>query len=258
VGISTTYSEAGNSATLQDVHVGSHLLVCGSATDPNNIKASNVVIVLPQDQGVITAVNGAQLTVVGFDGSSRLVTTDGSTKVDRVGNAAAVSDLTVGTAIVATGNLQSDHSLLALRVSIQLPSVVGKVTAVNGNSITIDDGNIEGPAPTVVTSNSTVYGAKDSTSTASAASVMVGSYIVATGAESTDGTTLNAVRVTVLPADAQGVGGKVQVGGFSIAGGSAGASFRIDGAPFADGLSLQGTAIGTSGSVSVDQSGGAI
>jgi Domain of unknown function (DUF5666) len=203
---STTYAEAGKSASLSDVHVGSNLLVCG-AVDSGTLKATSVTIVLPRVNGVITAVNGANLTVTSFDGASRVVGTDGSTTVDRAGQTAAVSDLTVGTAITAEGNVQSDRSLLALRVDIVLPSVAGKVTAVNGNSITIDSGQADNPAPAIVTSAATTYGAKGS-STTTRASVTVGSFIIATGPETTGGATLNALSIMVLPS-----GASVQIGG---------------------------------------------
>ena len=111
----------------------------------------------------------------------------------------------MGTAVNAYGGYQSDQSLLAMVVNIQLPSVVGTVTAVNGNSITIEGGLFDSQAPTIVTSAQTVYmNGSDGSASASSSSVTVGSVIVATGAESTDGTTLNAQRIVVLPASTAG------------------------------------------------------
>jgi hypothetical protein len=202
VGVTTTYTEAGQSATLADVHPGSNVAVCGTPETGNTIQASSVSILLPQVQGVITAVNGSTFTVTGMDGSSHLVSATPSTTVKQLDAPAALGNLAVGTAILATGNYQSDHSLLAMSIDIQLPSVAGTVTAINGTSITVDSGNseIDGSAPAIVTSAQTTYGGKgDAAATATSSSVKVGSFISATGTESTDGTTLNALRVVVLP-----------------------------------------------------------
>jgi hypothetical protein len=214
VGVSTTYTEAGASATLADVQAGSNIAACGTPGDNNTIQAMSVSILLPQVVGVITAVNNASLTVTGMDGSSHTVTTNSSTKVNRLDATAAVSDLTVGTAVDAVGTYQSDNSLLATVVNIQLPTVFGKVTAVNGNSITIDNGGLNGPAPTIVTSAQTTYNSKGgASSSATSSSVTVGSYIAATGTESANGTTLNALRVVLLPALPPGKVGGVIIGG---------------------------------------------
>jgi hypothetical protein len=215
---STTYTEAGKSAALSDIQVGSNLAVCG-AVDSGTIKATSITIVLPRVNGVITAVDGANLTITAFDGSSRVIGTNASTTVQRAGQAASVSDLAVGTVVDAEGTVQSDRSLLAMRVDVVLPTVAGKVTAVNGNSITIDDGQTENPAPAIVISANTTYGSKGS-STATSASVTVGSFIIATGPEVTGGATLNALTIDVLPSGPNGAPIQIQVGGDSSISGS--------------------------------------
>ncbi|MDB5074508.1 MAG: hypothetical protein JWO42_687 [Chloroflexi bacterium] len=208
---STTYNQAGQSASLADIHAGSQLSVCGSSTDTGGVKASSISIILPSLNGVITAVNGSSFTITTFDGATRIVGTDASTKVDRAGTAAAVSDLVVGSAIDAVGKVQSDHSLQALHINIVLPQIAGKVTAVSSNTITIDNGQANDHAPSIVTSSNTVYNSKG-TSTATASSIKVGSFIVAEGSESVDGQTLNALRITTLPDGAVGPGGTKMFG----------------------------------------------
>jgi hypothetical protein len=200
VTVTTTYTEAGMSVSLTDVHAGSDVAVCGTPGDDNTIRASSVSIVLPEARGVITAVDGTDLTVVGEDGSSHIVATDGATTVRKLDQTAALGDLTAGTAVDAYGTYQSDQSLLATVVDVELPSVAGKVTAISGNDITIESDGLGDPAPTIVTSDQTTYKAKDQTQAATAASVTVGSTIVATGTESVDGATLNALQIAVLPA----------------------------------------------------------
>jgi hypothetical protein len=220
---STTYNQAGQSASLADIHAGSQLAVCGSSTDTGSVKASSISIILPSLNGVITAVNGSSFTITTFDGATRIVGTDASTKVDRAGTAAAVSDLVVGSAINAVGKVQSDHSLQALHITIVLPQVVGKVTAISGNTITIDNGQSNDPAPSIVTSSNTVYDSKG-TSTATASSIKVGSFIVAEGSESVDGQTLHALRIVTLPDAPVGPGG---MKGFSITKGGGSGSFSL-------------------------------
>ena len=212
VDVTTTYMEAGSSATLADVLAGSNIAVCGKAGDDGTIQASAVTILLPEIQGVITVVDDADFTVTGFDGASHIVSTTSATTVKQLDATEAISNLAVGSAVIAYGSYQSDHTLLAKAVDIQLPTVLGTVSAVNGDSITIDSAGLDSTGlgmqvPAIVTSSQTVY--TDGDSTASASSVKVGSVIAATGTESADGTTLNALRVVVQPAGlitkAQGV-----------------------------------------------------
>jgi hypothetical protein len=87
------------------------------------------------------------------------------------------------------------------------PRADGTVTAINGNTITVkadsDLGQSEeyGKVTTIVLSGSTVYEAgHDSGTTATKSSIAVGSYIVATGTLSGDGTSLDAAQVHVMPA----------------------------------------------------------
>ncbi|MBV9280735.1 MAG: hypothetical protein JOZ41_11680, partial [Chloroflexi bacterium] len=85
------------------------------------------------------------------------------------------------------------------------PHADGQVTAINGNTVTIKPnadrpGDTASSVTTVVLTSTTQYGAPhDSTATATRDSVKVGSFLIAEGTLSSDGKTLTASRVLVLP-----------------------------------------------------------
>jgi hypothetical protein len=192
----TKYREDDMSATLSDVHPGSMILVRGARVGADTIEATNVIIVLPHIGGVVTAVNGSTLTVTGFDGVSHTISVNGNTHFERAGHPATLADVKVGTAIVAEGTENPDGSLSAVEVMIQVPRVIGRVTSINGTSMTVT--SPDGTVYTVTTSGSTVYAAPGGTSV-SPSSVQVGSFIVAQGTLGADRHTLSALRIIVLP-----------------------------------------------------------
>jgi hypothetical protein len=220
VSATTAYTEAGASASLSDVTVGAHIAVQGSraSTSSTTINATGVTIVLPRAAGVVSAVNGSTLTLTGLDGRTWTVTVTGSTRYQKAGQSAASSDVTTGTAVDVEGTQNSDGSLTAVRVTIQLPRIGGQVASVNGTSITLQ--GHEGITQTVTTSDSTTYVNPDG-STASASTVKAGAFIMAEGTLSSDGKTLAAQRVVVIPAGrgpgfgrGYGFGGHGRHGGF--------------------------------------------
>ena len=156
VSATTAYTEAGAAASLSDVKTGSVIAVRGSyAATGNTINATAITIVLPTEAGVVTNVSGNTLTLTGFDGAKHTVTVTGSTRSQKAGASATLSDVTTGTALVAEGTLDSNGTLTAVRITIQLPRVAGQVTAVNGSTYTVT-GRF-GSTYTVNASGSTTY-----------------------------------------------------------------------------------------------------
>ena len=237
VSATTAYTEAGASASLSDVKTGAIIAVRGSnaTTSATTINATGITIVLPQVAGVVTSVSGSTLTLTGFNGTTRTVTVGDATRYQKAGGSAALSDIATGTANVAEGTANSDGSLSAVRVTIQVPRVGGQVTAVNGASYTVA-GRVGQAAYTIATTGSTTFVNADG-STAAASAIKTGSFIVAEGTLSSDGKTLTAQRVTLAPAGVErGYGGH---GGFG---------------PGADGATTGATApstTGTSGTASI-------
>jgi hypothetical protein len=214
VSATTAYTEAGASASFSDVKTGSIIAVQGSFanTSGTTINATGVTIVLPTEAGVVTNVNGDTLTITGFDGTTHTVTLNGSTRYQKAGQSAAQSDVTTGTAIEVEGTLNSDGSLSAVRVTIQTPRLDGQVSAVNGSSYTIKGRG--GSTYTVASTSSTVYVNADG-SAATASAVKSGVSISAEGTLSSDGKTLTALRIVILPArGAFGPRGHGRFGGF--------------------------------------------
>lgn len=237
VSATTAYTEAGASAALSDIRVGSLIAVQGSyaATNATTINATGVTIVLPRVAGVVTNTNGSTLTLTEFDGATRTVTVSGSTHYQKAGQSAALSDISTGTAIVAEGTLNSDGSLTALRVTIQVPRIGGQVSAVNGSSYTVS--GPFGAAYTVNTTGSTSYVNPDG-SAAAASAVKTGGFIMAEGSLSSDGKTLTAQRIIVVPAGAgRGFGrhGGFGRGGVGGASGAFGPAFGASASPSSTG-----------------------
>src|SRR5262249_37742217 len=97
----------------------------------------------------------------------------------------------------AEGDLSSDGATLsALSVTIQLPRVIGQVSAVSGNTVTVK--SPDDTTSTVQLSDATTYTAGPQ-GTANKSSITVGSFIMAEGTFGSDGS-LSALRVAVATA----------------------------------------------------------
>lgn len=214
VSATTAYTEGEASASLSDIHTGSIIAVQGSYanTSGTSINATGITIVLSIEVGVVTNVNGSTLTLTGFDGATHTVNVTSSTRYLKAGQSAALTDVSSGTAIAVEGTHNADGSLTALRVTIQMPRLGGQVTAVNGSSYTV--AGRSGTSFTITTNSSTTFVNPGGT-VATAATVKMGAYIMAEGSLSSDGKTLTALRVTIIPAGTgRGFGGFGRHGGF--------------------------------------------
>lgn len=198
VGTTTTYQEVGiATASLSNVTPGESILVRGARTAPRTIQATVVRILLARVAGVVTAVSGSTLTVTGLNGTPRTVNIGATTAITRAGAAATAADITPNTSIVAAGTPGADGSLNATRIIIRAAHVAGKVTAIDGSAITLQDPY--GATYTVTTSSSTIYAVRHGKTfaAATAADVTAGRRIVAYGARGVDGKTLAAQRIVV-------------------------------------------------------------
>ncbi len=198
VGAATTYREAGKpTASLSDVTVGESIIARGARPAPRTIQAKVVRILLARVAGVVTAVNGSTLTVTTPLGAQRSVTIASTAAITRAGATAPASSITPNIVIVAAGTPNGDGSLTATRILIRAAHVAGKVTAVDGATITLQGGY--GVTYTVSTSSATVYVARHGKTLTPATSIAVtpGRHIVAFGARGTDGKTLTAARIVI-------------------------------------------------------------
>lgn len=195
----TTYREERATTTLSDVHVGSMIAVRGT-TSGTTVAAIDVAIFMPRSGGIVSAINGQTITVTRFGGSANTITVSESTTYRRADQTASFSDIKRGSEIFAEGT-RSGTTLQATAVQIVPPHAAGTVTAMKGDTITIlplaGRMDVTGAGPTaIITSGSTTYRAPGGVT----ATVKTGDTILAEGTLSTDGKTLQAQRVFVLPA----------------------------------------------------------
>jgi len=145
----------------------------------------------------ITSVASDSIAAKRADGTVVTIKTTGSTQYFRAGKTIDRSALTAGTAIHVQGTHNSDGSVTATRVEVALPGAHGKVTAVNGNDITIQNEKDTSATRVVHTSASTTFMRAGQASSLSA--VTVGGEIAAVGTQNSDGSLqAEAVRI-ILP-----------------------------------------------------------
>jgi hypothetical protein len=139
----------------------------------------------------VTAINGASVSLKTADGWTRTITLGDATKITKAGAAIAASDLAVGDMVRLGQTRQADGTFTVQSIVVELPHVIGTVTAKDADSITI-----KGPDGTVTTihvGSKTTYRAPGKTA-AGLADVAVGSIVVAEGTKRADGS-LDALTV---------------------------------------------------------------
>lgn len=149
------------------------------------------------ETGTVTKVSGSTLTLRTLTGTLT-VTTSVSTKYSREGKQVSFAAINVGAVVQVRGTRGATPTatspIAATAITIEIPTVSGRVQSVSGNTITLvtSDGQLE----YVTTSNATVYqGLRNAKATS--ASVKAGIYIVVQGTE-TDLTHITADGIQVL------------------------------------------------------------
>jgi len=230
VSSSTTYSEAGKTITEADLKVGETVALHESRNTDGTVNVAQVEVVLNHAGGSISAISGNSLTLTRADGSTTKVNVDASTTYQDLGQSSNLSALKTGIKVDVAGMLGSDGSLNAQVVNIQHDHLGGTVTAISGNTITVQggggpgrDGNGKGPRPGGAangsTSTATAAAATATTRTITVSSdtsyltagqasqlsnIKVGDQIEAAGTLSSDGNSLTALQVTVRLPDYRG------------------------------------------------------
>jgi hypothetical protein len=148
--------------------------------------------------GTVTKISGSTLTLRTLTGTVT-VTTSSSTKYSREGKQVSFAAIKVGEVLQvrATRGATSTTAtspIAATAITIEIPTVTGRVQSVSGNTITLVTSN--GQLEYVTTSSATVYqGLRNATATS--ASVKAGIYVVIQGTE-TDLTHITADGIQVL------------------------------------------------------------
>ena len=108
---STTLSEAGETITLADLAVGDQIVFSQERQSDGSYTITAIKVVLPTVGGEVTAIDGNTITVTGRDGTAGTIHVDGDTTYQVDGDTGALSDISVGSFVVAQGTLRTDGSL---------------------------------------------------------------------------------------------------------------------------------------------------
>lgn len=133
----------------------------------------------------VVAVNGTTISATRSGGVSVTITTTAQTKISRAGLPASLSDLTTGTKFRVRGKTQSDGSITAQRIEIVVPQAKGTITAINGDTLTIQTRK---KAITVMITPSTLIVDATTHTTTTASSLTVGETVTIQALPNGDGT----------------------------------------------------------------------
>lgn len=173
----------------------SHVKGTSSVVAPNasaHASATNDAMCVRGAGGVVSAVTSSSITVRNQSGAATTFAITATTTVTKDRASASISDLVVGdqVRIIPT----AAGSTTAQSIDIEQPSVMGKVTVVSGDTITVTGPN--GTSETVVVSGATSY--TKSGASAALADVTVGASLFAQGTFAPGSTTtLNATSVGI-------------------------------------------------------------
>lgn len=221
----TAYNEAGKSIKLSDLAAGEKVSIRTAVASDGTVSVAGVEVVLDRTGGTISAIDSSSMTLTRPDGSTSKVSLGSSVSVLDLGKSSAVSNLKTGQKVEVAGQLGSDGTLAAQVINIQYEHLGGKVTAISGNTITVEvglgpDGKAGPPAPpagqgssqstatatttaaasttatkTITVSDSTAYMTGDQGSKLS--DIAVGDRVEAQGTASSDGSSFTALQVSI-------------------------------------------------------------
>lgn len=219
---STVYTKAGQTIQQSDLKVGQKASVRTTTASDGTVSVSQVDVILDHAGGTISAMDATSLTLTRSDNTTVKVSLDAATKYLDLGKSISFADLKTGMRLEASGELNADGSLKAEVVNVQHDRLGGTVTAINGNTLTIQvDGrggkgnrpdNAANPATpangsttpataatsttkTVIISNSTTY--MQGGQSAQLSNLAVGARINAVGSLSSDANSMSALQIMV-------------------------------------------------------------
>jgi hypothetical protein len=132
----------------------------------------------------IGAINGSSLSLKTDDGWTRTIAVGSATTITKGGQTIAVGDLKVGDQVAFRESRATDGSYSITAIQVILPVVGGQVTAVSGDTITVNGRG--GATGTIHVSSTTTYDV-NGTSGAKLSDITVGSFAVAEGTLRSDG-----------------------------------------------------------------------
>jgi hypothetical protein len=141
--------------------------------------------------GYVTTVTATSMTVNRWDGQTTTYTITPTTKFTEGGSPTTEASLVVGDRVNI--RLARSAPTVALRINIELAGLSGKVSSVNGDTITVIGG--QGFTRTILVSTATHY--YESGLPATLADVTVGEFIAAQGTIDVNQTSLDALTVSI-------------------------------------------------------------
>jgi hypothetical protein len=131
----------------------------------------------------ITAVDGSNLSLKTDDGWTRTIAVTSATTITKGGKTISVGDLTVGDHIRFSQQRADDGTYTVTRVVVVLPTVVGEVKSIAGDTITVTQPG--GTTATIHVGSGTTY--QIDGSSGSLSDIKVGSIVIAEGTQRSDG-----------------------------------------------------------------------
>ncbi len=200
---STMYTRAGQSASASAVTTGTTIHVRGTTNSDGSTTATQIDIVLPGYHGAVTSVNSSSITVQDHSGASRTIKISSSTTFVRAGQTVSLSAITKGENVGAAGSLNSDGSLNAQVVHIDLPHAGGQITKISGSTLTTQD---KRGTHTIQVSSSTTFINDQNQQKIALSDLKVGDNVRAEGTLNSNGS-ISALVVHLGPAKPAGTNG---------------------------------------------------
>jgi hypothetical protein len=191
-----TLKNGDTAITLGDLKVGEKIDLRQSRNFDGSVAVTEIDVVQPDVDGMVTAIDASSLTVRTADGSTTTVTLTGTTTYTVNRGPATRDGITVGSEVHVQGTAAADGTITATSVAAHPASIGGTVTATTADSITIKDAS--GATATIKVTASTVY--RTASGAGTLADVTSGSVIRAEGTRTADGT-LTATGVGIGTAD---------------------------------------------------------
>jgi hypothetical protein len=149
----------------------------------------------------ISAISGSDVSLKTEDGWSRTITIASTTTLTKGSATITVADLAVGDQVRFQQTKGADGTYTVTKLVVVLPTVAGKVTAVDGSTITVTQR--DGTTATIHVDGATTYNVNGAAGALS--DIKVGSFVAAEGTKRTDGS-LDAAAVRGGTGDRPGKG----------------------------------------------------
>ncbi|MDQ6794705.1 MAG: DUF5666 domain-containing protein [Chloroflexota bacterium] len=192
---STRITKGGLTIAIGDLKVGDAIRFAETRNTDGSYTITAIQVVVPQVVGTVTGVTADGFTLTSRKNATWTITVTGTTSYLVGGAAGSKSDLKVGANVAVAGTQTGDSALTALTVRIELPRVIGKVTAKTADTITVQ--RLGGGTATIHVGSGTTYRIPGDTSP-SLADIAVGAVIGAQGHQRADGS-LDATVVQAAP-----------------------------------------------------------